>query len=264
MALKPHAALVAAGLLVLTPAVALAQAPAQDAPPPAEAAREQGIALLTRIGDQFNGMMRDMGLEGPEIALTLTPEMVAAAIPYSDSVDDAGRIDISVDFDFRELSAEDPPENPQDYVVFETVDECRPNVGQVAYFRTLALDDVVGHQCVVTVEDGAGVWGVRALSVAARGDFRLRSRYAMAVVIEGRPERAREVGESALDGVIGVSTSLADYTTAAAAVSRYGATDDPVEIARRFGRLLERAAALAAGDPSRRPAPTEAAPLPRN
>lgn len=253
MALKPHAALVAAGLLALAPTTALAQ---DAAPPSAEATREQGVALLARMGEQFNGMMRDMGLEGPEIALALTPEMAAAAIPYSDSVDDAGRIDVSVDFDFRELSAEDPPENPQDYVVFETVDECRPNVGEVAYFRTLVLDDVVGHQCVATVEDGAGVWGVLARSVVARGDFRLRSSYAMAVVIEGRPERAREVGESALAGTIAVSTSLADYTMAAAAVSRYSATDDPVELARRFGRFLERVAAFTASDAVRGPAVT--------
>lgn len=262
MTRKTNAAWIVAGLLALAPVAARAQ----DAPIPVnQAVVDQAAGLIVRIGDQFHGMMRDMGLDLPASPIALTTEQVAAAFPRPETeADREGHIEIEVGFDARDLSFGDPPETPQDYAVFDSVEDCRPNTGQVVYFRTLAVDDVVGHQCVVVVEDGQGVWGMRARSVAARGDLRLISTYYLAVIIDGRPDRARALGEGAVDGTVAVSTTLADYTAAAAVVSDYRPTDDPVELARRMGRVLERLTVFATEEASRSGGVTEAATPPRS
>jgi hypothetical protein len=253
MGLKPHAAAFALGLLALAPTIANAQ----DAPPAAEAsqlldgeARTYAANVVARMSEQFSEMMRDMGLDVGDIQLPLTPEMIAASIPEpsAGTAEDVGRLDINFEFDFADLSKGDPTENPGDYIVFDDAEDCRPPNGEVVYFRTMAVDDVVAHQCVVTVDEG-GVWGLRSRSVAARGSLRVRSNYYLVVLVEGgREGRPREIGEGVAPGALAVSVALADYATAAAAVGRSDPADDPAELIRRLGRVLERVDTVVAAE----------------
>jgi hypothetical protein len=221
--------------------------PAQDAGPaiaPDTAAWASN--LMASVTNEFDAMMEELGLVSPGVEMGLTPEMMAAALPQGGTPDDVGDLHLSTYFYFRdERTATAPPENPHDYVLATEPQGCLPaGIGEVVYFRTMALDGAVGHLCVVTVEDGAGLWGLRGRGLAVAGDLSVLVTYDMAVQMDGRPERARALGETAQEGAIQVSTVLADYTLVAAAVGQSRTTNDPVELARRVGRLLEQITAV--------------------
>lgn len=240
-------AALAASFIALAPLPALAQTapepePARDAGPATTPDTIQWASnVMASVTNEFDAMMEGIGLVSSGVELGLTPEMVAASLPTGGTPDDVGDLHLSTYFQFRdERTATAPPENPQDYVLVTEPQGCLPaGTGEVIYFRTMALEGAAGHLCVVIAEDGAGLWGLRGRSVAVAGDLRLLLTYDMAIQMDGHPERARELGRTTQEGAIQVSTVLADYTLAVAAVGQGQTTNDPVEQARRMGRLLE-------------------------
>lgn len=243
-------AALAASFIALAPLSAFAQETpaAQDASGVlAPDTVEWASNLVASMTNEFDVMMEDLGLQSPGVELGLTPEMVAASFPTGGTPDDVGFLHVDASFKFQGESTDaEPPDNPQEYVLVTEPQGCLPaGVGEVIHFRTMTVDGAAGHLCVVTVEDGAGLWGLRGRGLAVAGDFRVLVTYDMAIQMDGRPERARELGKTAQEGAIRVSTVLADYTLAATAVGQNRSTDDPVEMARRLGDALERMVAVA-------------------
>lgn len=233
---------VLASLIALAPVAASAQE--VDA---VEASKlEQAAALMASVTEQFGVALQEMGLEADGVRLNLAPEVMASSIPSGFVDGDVGELQMEVAFQVRnEATATEPPENPEDFVLVTDSQGCVPaGMGEVAYFRTMTLQQAIGHQCVVVVQDGQGVWGLRGRSLAMAGDLRVLFIYHLSVRIDGRPERARELGETARDGVVRVSTTLADYTLAATALGQHRPIEDPVEAARMLGDMLEQTTAL--------------------
>lgn len=249
--LVPAAAL-AAVLLTVSPALAQ-QGPVAETPSPA--VDEQAAAVMTALTERFGAMLSDMGLEAPGVSLGLTPEMVAAAFPSS--VGGEGG-DVRFGFEFKvvnEANATAPPPNPEDFVVLTDAQGCTPaGRGEVLSFRTMARENAVGHQCAVVMEDGRGLWAFSSRSLAVAGDVSVAFIYYLYVQADGRPQLAREIGGTAREGLIRLSSALADRTLAAVAVGQPQTIEDPAERARRLSQVLQRMAEAAAATP---PAATE-------
>lgn len=252
-------AALAASFVALAAFPASAQETPASAPDSSEAPREtlNGVSpetlawasnFVASTANQIDLMMEELGLDSPGVELALTPEMVAASIPTSGASDDAGFLRMEADFEVRdERTATSPPERPFNYVLATEAQEClQPGgSGEIVHFRALALDQAKGHLCVVAVEDGAGLWALWGRGLAVAGDLKLLANYYLVIEITGQPERAREIGRTAQEGMVRVSSVLADYTLAAASVGQNRPTDDPVELARRMGDVLERMTAAA-------------------
>lgn len=249
MTLKRFVAPAGLAAVLLTASPVLAQTgPAPDPAPATSspAAMEQAVRVVTAMTAKFNGMLSDLGLEAPGVSLGVSPEMAAAAFPKS-APGDVGDVGFGFNFKVRdEATATAPLENPDELVLLTDAQGCTPaQGGEIASFRTMALENAAGHQCAVVMQDGLGFWGFSARSVAIAGDVSVVFIYYLTVQMDGRPERARELGETAREGAIRLSAALADQTLAAVAVGEHRGAQDPAEQARRLGRLMERTAEAA-------------------
>lgn len=240
---------------------------AQDSTAPRDTQNlEQSSALLAIATERLAGLLESLGYDARPKDIGPTPEIFAASIPYTDSPDVAGDVNVILGFGIQGAEGSPTPEDQQfdysigtasaladeekhfeeseGYTLITDATHCRSlnGTGEAVRFSRIILDGAEGHLCVVvTRDDTAGIWQIQSRSVVAMGEQRLRSYYAIRITVEGNPEQARLLGEERLNAIIDIGSTLANYTLAAAAMDPSAKTTDSAAGSfQRFKDGLER------------------------